>query len=329
MSHEWILQVELDASLEPAALAVGKGKFGKGATRSWSIRPSLPLASEHNLETLRTTLQRQVQDLFFFVKGNSVHGQAKHVEQQASTQPAALRFLDPSCTPLELHLHDGSTIFATLQPMQFAASASQHFVAVPQALYRFAGVGSALELTGQSSRRVVRIGDDGWTSGIAMGNAPLGSLNECASVTFRISMTPLKARGHSVMNSAGQSVDADGNRLPPEVGDVIPTVAVGLCDGSVDVDSPASAFGSHSKCWLLNTVTGALHAGTRQMFVDHQQYRAAPTVTITITVDQQRGSIFLIQNGRHIGGFTVSKYLADNLFPCVELYSRGATVEIL
>jgi hypothetical protein len=330
MSGEWQLYVAGEAgAVLPEAV---------GRPKPWSVRPSLPLASEHNLVALREVLQRaNLDDVVLFAQDKPL-GAATAAESQADAC-TPLRLLDPGATPIQLLLHDGSSLIATCSPLAHTANAAA-VAPLSSALYRFAQVGSALELTGASSRRLVRVAADGWRCGVAVGNAPLGSLNGCRSVSFRVSLTHLKARapaaaagkaqGGSPSDGVDAAVDADGLRMLPEVGDLLPVVAVGLCDGNADVEAEETTlFGTSSKAWLLHTVTGALHAGNRQTFVDSHQYCLAPAITVTVTVDTARGSVFFIQNGRHIGGFSVSKYLADSLYPCVELYTRGATVELL
>ncbi len=144
------------------------------------------------------------------------------------------------------------------------------------------------------------------------------------SVTFRISRTTL--------HNEAPSANEDELRPLPDVGDEIPIVAIGLCDGSIELDSPdTTIFGTHARSWLVEPASGAIHNGGagKQTFLDAQQLCLASTMTITLLLDSAKGVVFLVQNGRPIGGFNVSKVLADSMYPVAELYSRGATVEIV
>lgn len=348
MSGEWAFFVDaepdLTAGLAPtfednvAAQGSSTEKVSpQRKHRRWKVKASLPLCSEHNLANLKTVLRRdQINDVFLFVKTSSAHANDADSNAPstsdifAASSESAFRFLDPSLTAIELLLSDGCIIAATVDPLQH--------LRVPRALptfasaaFRFQTVGAQLDVSGQGGRRVVRVGADGWGGGTAICGVPFDSDAGLTAVSLRISTTRLRSIANkNDSDAAAGGLDADGHRRPPMIGEVLPIVAIGVIDDSFDpTEDSATVFGKHNKAWMLNTVTGALHAGSRQLFVDSSQFTPAPSIILTLSMNTETGSVFVTQSGRHVGGFQVSKYLAQGMYPCVELYTKGATVELL
>lgn len=314
---EWTLQLSLERGVVPPAANEATASTLKVVP--WSVRSSLPLASDHNLGSLAEAIQRElVWDLFMFDGHTTAEGSA--------LDTAKLRFLDPSLSPIELLLRDGAPVLASASPSQHVAN-PRILVPLRAATMRFANCGSSVHMA--TTRRVVRVNRDGWGGGVVICNFPLSN-ESVNAVTFRISKTTL---GHESPSPQRGAADDDALRDLPVVGDEVPIVAIGLCDGSVETDGDdATIFGVHQRSWLVEPVSGAIHNGgttSKQTFLDAQQLRVSSCMTITLLLDTTKGTVFLVQNGRPIGGFNVTKVLADTMYPVVELYSRGASVELV
>jgi hypothetical protein len=327
----------LDATLSSTLRFLAGGAPATAAdiahrTFDWDVLPSAPLGARHNTDLLGDLLQRDdARDVFFFTVAVTarVVGDAE--------VPACVEPLDPSRSAIELGLTDGASVFVTLAPLSrlqalgvAAPAAAAAVVPLGGCMHRFDTAGAALVIdAARNGRRVSRprAAGDSWKRCVAVCATPLDN-DGVNSATFRIYTDPAE--------QTVPGIRGDGTSETPNTrlfGTRLPSVAVGVAEPDIPTDGERQ-HARHDAKWMMNVTTGALYGAPGAVpgpagYADAALYQLREVTTITVVVDTVRGGAVFVQDGAHVGHVELSEYQADNVVPCVELYSAGAVVELV
>jgi hypothetical protein len=332
----------------------------------WEVKPTLPLGDPHNVDALRSLIHpenRPTSDLALvaFQPGSAAATSSStfalsHLVRDVADR--SVRLLDPALSPLDLNLADGACVFVTSHPppaLLLARKAQQpngpSWFAPPieSSTMRFGAWGDCLSsANGVAFRTVVKAANaqPTWEGSAARGSAVLeppagGSGDEngggatdsssCACLSFSI-------RSIAVQQQPPGSVV----EVPPKVSScsngVLPRVCIGVADGNVPIDGSTQRIaGVYARSWRLDVLTGAVYSGGDPRpisFLDAYHYRPTAVsateveIQLTIVLDIAKGQLFFLHRGHRVGGVSVTKYLADSLYPVCEICTPGTCVSI-
>jgi hypothetical protein len=114
--------------------------------------------------------------------------------------------------------------------------------------------------------------------------------------------------------------------------ETFPHLAVGLSDGDIPSDESSPQHREYGGAFMLDIASGAFYLGTqrgRPIFADSHTYHPADGMVLTFRLDCDTGVLNILQEGHVVLVASIPSHLADDMHPCVELYTEGAAVELV